>query len=157
MPELRSRSLDLERCAGPDRGPGAQGRSGATTGRSAIIAELNDQLRTTFLAGRVMLTEGISSLPSDVVAALLTKVRTYDRIEHSFDPADLADVRTQQNQRRAVRRIFETASSCSFFLGSSLPSSSILFFMISRRVWARFGVALEHVIIISLGVSVSET
>ena len=55
------------------------------TSRSTI-AELNDLLRTTFLAGRVLLTEGISSLPSEVVEALLTKVRTYDRFTDDDDP-----------------------------------------------------------------------
>ena len=55
------------------------------TSRSSI-AELNDLLRTTFLAGRVMLTEGISSLPGDVVEALLTEVRTYDRFTPDDDP-----------------------------------------------------------------------
>lgn len=55
------------------------------TSRSTI-AELNDLLRTTFLAGRVLLTEGISSLPSEVVEALLTKVRVYDRFTDDDDP-----------------------------------------------------------------------
>jgi hypothetical protein len=52
----------------------------------STIAELNDLLRTTFLTGRVMLTEGISHLPVDVVEALLTTVRTYDRFTPDDDP-----------------------------------------------------------------------
>lgn len=55
------------------------------SGRSTV-AELNDLLRTTFLTGRVMLMEGISSLPRGVVEALLTKVRTYDRFTADDDP-----------------------------------------------------------------------
>jgi hypothetical protein len=52
----------------------------------STITELNDVLRTTFLTGRVMLTEGISCLPSNVIEALLTKVRTYGRFTPDDDP-----------------------------------------------------------------------
>lgn len=38
------------------------------------IAQHNDLLRTSFLTGRVMLTEGISSLPPEVLEEVLTKV-----------------------------------------------------------------------------------
>lgn len=42
------------------------------TGRSTV-AELNDLLRTTFLTGCLMLTEGIHNLPSEVIGALLPR------------------------------------------------------------------------------------
>lgn len=50
------------------------------------IAKLNDLLRTTFLTGRVFLTEGISNLPDGVRRDVITRVRTFDAFEPGNDP-----------------------------------------------------------------------
>lgn len=53
---------------------------------SARIAELNDLLRTTFLTGKVVLTEGIRALPGDKRAAVITNVRTFSGFTEGDDP-----------------------------------------------------------------------
>jgi hypothetical protein len=50
------------------------------------IAGLNDLLRTTFLTGRVVLTEGIASLPPEDREAILTAVRTFKDFTGDNDP-----------------------------------------------------------------------
>lgn len=50
------------------------------------IAGLNDLFRETFLTGRVLLTDGIRSLPDDVRQAIITKVRTFDAFTPDNDP-----------------------------------------------------------------------
>ena len=42
--------------------------------RSPRIRELNDNLRRTFLGGRVMLTAGVDALPPNLKAQVLNKV-----------------------------------------------------------------------------------
>lgn len=64
------------------------------------IAELNDQLRTTFLTGRVLLTEGIADLPANVQSAIVEKVKNFDAFspdndpygEHDFGSFDLPEI-----------------------------------------------------------------
>jgi len=50
------------------------------------IAELNDLLRTTFLNGRVVVTEGISALPDQAREEIITKVRAFDDFSEDNDP-----------------------------------------------------------------------
>lgn len=50
------------------------------------IAGLNDLLRTTFLTGRVVLTDGIRALPTKDLEDVITRVRTFDRFEPGDDP-----------------------------------------------------------------------
>jgi hypothetical protein len=50
------------------------------------ILELNDMLRTTFLNGRVVVTEGISALPDQVREEIITKVRAFDDFSEDNDP-----------------------------------------------------------------------
>lgn len=50
------------------------------------IAGLNDLLRTTFLTGRVVLTQGIKALPPETIEAILTKVRCFDAFGPDNDP-----------------------------------------------------------------------
>ena len=60
------------------------------------IAQLNDVLRTTFLTGRVVLTQGVAVLPESVRDAVITKVRAFDTFgpdndshgEHDFGAFD---------------------------------------------------------------------
>lgn len=50
------------------------------------IAGLNDLLRTTFLTGRVMLTEGVRALPEATRQDVLTCVRTFTAFTPDNDP-----------------------------------------------------------------------
>jgi hypothetical protein len=53
---------------------------------SPSITKLNDVLRTTFLTGRVILTEGIASLSETQQEDIITKVRTFDAFCEDNDP-----------------------------------------------------------------------
>lgn len=50
------------------------------------IAGLNDLLRTTFVTGRVVMTEGVRALPITVREEVLTKVRAFDDFSTGNDP-----------------------------------------------------------------------
>lgn len=50
------------------------------------IADLNDLLRTTFLTGRIVLTEGISALLDTVREDILTQVRCFSDFGSDNDP-----------------------------------------------------------------------
>jgi hypothetical protein len=50
------------------------------------IAGLNDLLRTTFMTGRVVTTEGIRALPDAAREEVFTKVRTFDNFDLDNDP-----------------------------------------------------------------------
>lgn len=50
------------------------------------IPGLNDLLRTTFLTGRVVMTEGILALPSAAREDIITKVRAFDAFTAGNDP-----------------------------------------------------------------------
>ncbi|NDW05110.1 DUF3768 domain-containing protein [Jiella pacifica] len=54
--------------------------------RTARIAALNDGLRTTFIGGRVLWTQGIAALASEVRADILNRVRTFDAFTGNNDP-----------------------------------------------------------------------
>ncbi len=56
------------------------------TSSSPTIRTLNDALRTTFTGGQIMLTHGIQSLGGDAVAAILSKVRSFNRFNEDNDP-----------------------------------------------------------------------
>lgn len=53
---------------------------------STRIAELNDLLRTTFLTGRVILTEGIADLPESLQSEIVEKVKNFDAFTPDNDP-----------------------------------------------------------------------
>jgi hypothetical protein len=50
------------------------------------IRELNDAFRQTFIGGRVLVTPGVRALPLESNAALLERVRTFDRFDGDNDP-----------------------------------------------------------------------
>lgn len=50
------------------------------------IADLNDLLRTTFMTGRVVMTEGIRALPAAVREEVITRVRTFEAFTPDNDP-----------------------------------------------------------------------
>lgn len=59
--------------------------------RAKAIADLNDLLRETFLTGRVVLTDGIRSLPDHVREEIITNVRTYNAFTFDNDPHEEHD------------------------------------------------------------------
>ena len=59
------------------------GKSAAASNR---IRDLNDAFRQNFSGGRIMLTEGITALESDVQAMVLRKVATFDAFTPDNDP-----------------------------------------------------------------------
>lgn len=50
------------------------------------IADLNDLLRTTFLTGKVVMTEGIRALDDETRADILTRVREFRDFTPDNDP-----------------------------------------------------------------------
>ncbi len=50
------------------------------------IAQLNDMLRTTFLTGRVFITQGIEALPAEMRADIIAKVQSFDQFTEDNDP-----------------------------------------------------------------------
>ena len=50
------------------------------------IAQLNDVLRTTFLTGRVLITDGIRALPDVIQEEIITRVRSFDTFTEDNDP-----------------------------------------------------------------------
>lgn len=50
------------------------------------IAQLNDQLRATFLTGKVVLTRGVASLPDHLRIEIATRVQTFSRFDEDNDP-----------------------------------------------------------------------
>ena len=53
---------------------------------AAPIAALNDAFRRSFSGGRVVLSAGVTALPSVARAALLAAVRVFDRFDADSDP-----------------------------------------------------------------------
>jgi len=53
---------------------------------SASIAKLNDILRTTFLTGKVVVTEGIANLNRPQFYCVMESVRTFDAFTEGDDP-----------------------------------------------------------------------
>lgn len=56
------------------------------TSRIAMIRELNDALRKSFVGGAVMITPGVAALPDDDRAELLAAVREFDLFDYDNDP-----------------------------------------------------------------------
>jgi hypothetical protein len=50
------------------------------------IAFLNDGLRRTFARGKVVMTQGVASLPEDVLTIVLERVRHFDEFTPENDP-----------------------------------------------------------------------
>jgi len=50
------------------------------------IRELNDNLRSTFTGGRVVMTDGVGALPENERAQLLERVRRFDEFTRDNDP-----------------------------------------------------------------------
>lgn len=54
--------------------------------RTKKIRELNDQLRTTFYGGRVVMTQGVNALEPIKLKALLAAVHTFSDFSEDNDP-----------------------------------------------------------------------
>jgi len=54
--------------------------------QSAQIRALNDRFRTTFIGGRVLITEGVMSLGQDAVSSIREKVEAYTAFDQDNDP-----------------------------------------------------------------------
>lgn len=59
--------------------------------KAAVIRQLNDRLRRSFVGGRVMLTAGADCLAPDLKLALLTAVRQFDAFNAGNDPYEEHD------------------------------------------------------------------
>ena len=57
-----------------------------TNPQTARIAELNDVLRTTFLTGTVLLTQGIRDLPDALQSSVIEAVQTFQAFTPDNDP-----------------------------------------------------------------------
>lgn len=57
-----------------------------TTPQTETIRRLNDLLRTTFLTGRVLLTQGVMALDQAERDAILAKVRAFDAFTPDNNP-----------------------------------------------------------------------
>jgi Protein of unknown function (DUF3768) len=53
---------------------------------SVRIRELNDSLRRTFTGGKIVMTDGVATLPERDLARLLAKVGTFDEFTSDNDP-----------------------------------------------------------------------
>jgi hypothetical protein len=56
------------------------------TARTETIKRLNDQLRTTFTNGRVVMTNGIQALGEETVGQVLAAVRAFTTFTEDNDP-----------------------------------------------------------------------
>ena len=56
------------------------------TEKSDIIRVLNDNFRSTFIGGQVVMTAGVSELPLDVKAEALLRVKTFNAFDGDTDP-----------------------------------------------------------------------
>jgi hypothetical protein len=54
--------------------------------KSEQIRVLNDNLRSTFIGGTVVLTQGVDSLPANTKARLLAAVRSFSNFTKDNDP-----------------------------------------------------------------------
>ena len=50
------------------------------------IRELNDQFRRSFIGGRVVMTQGVSALPSEAQSNLMNRVQRFDNFGADNDP-----------------------------------------------------------------------
>lgn len=54
--------------------------------RSRPIRDLNDDLRTTFVGGTVLMTASVAGLPLDLRARLILAVKSFDEFTKETDP-----------------------------------------------------------------------
>ena len=64
----------------------------ACRNRSDRIRVLNDNFRTTFVGGQVVMTAGVATAPLDVKAQLLLAVRSFSEFDADNDPHNKHDL-----------------------------------------------------------------
>jgi uncharacterized protein DUF3768 len=58
----------------------------ASLSKSDRIRVLNDNFRSTFVGGRVLMTEGVNALPTDTKARVLLAVQSFSNFTKDNDP-----------------------------------------------------------------------
>lgn len=58
----------------------------AETSKAAAIRVLNDNFRSTFVGGQILLTAGAAELPADLKAELLLQVKHFTAFDANNDP-----------------------------------------------------------------------
>ena len=53
---------------------------------SARVRKLNDQFRTSFVGGHILITSGVSALPAEQANELLAAVKAFDSFTEDNDP-----------------------------------------------------------------------
>lgn len=57
-----------------------------TAAEDNLIAQLNDKLRTSFQGGQVLMTQGVSNLPSELYNEVIKAVKTFNQFTEDNDP-----------------------------------------------------------------------
>lgn len=57
-----------------------------TADKNACVREFNDSFRRTLCGGKVMMTVGVNTLPPDMTAAALQRMRTFCEFNEDNDP-----------------------------------------------------------------------
>lgn len=66
------------------------------------ICNLNDLLRLTFTGGKVLVTQGIQSLPPEIQTAILRKVQTFNSFTEDNDPYGEHDFGSFEHEGQTV-------------------------------------------------------
>lgn len=95
-----------------------------------LPAERNDQFRRTFTGGQVVLTRAVAALPHETIAALVTRVRTFDAFIEANDPFGERDTGAIEYERE-----------CYFWKidAHSGPAGLVLTLMLASEVKNPFG------------------
>lgn len=105
------------------------------------IRELNDAFRTTFCGGRVIMSAGVASLPGDIRAEILDKVRTFTAFTEDNDPHGEHDFGVVHIAgHRVFWKIDYYDAACEY--GSEDPANAavttrVLTILLRRRILAR--------------------
>ena len=58
----------------------------AAPAKSSRVRALNDNFRSTFVGGQVVMTQGVDDLPPETKVRVLTAVRSFDKFDQENDP-----------------------------------------------------------------------
>jgi hypothetical protein len=91
--------------------------------KTTLIRELNDTFRTTLIGGRIILTEGISSLSPKDIDAILLKVSNFKSFSKDNDPYGEHDFGSFKHQDETIYfKIDYYAAGSKLTYGSEDPS-----------------------------------
>ena len=95
--------------------------------KTKLIREMNDTFRTTLIGGRIILTEGISSLSPKDIDAVLKSVSTFDKFSEDNDTYGEHDFGSFKHQGETVYFKFDYyAAGSNLSWGSNDPSDQKL-------------------------------